>query len=271
LNAQWGVCSRIDTITVNILHKPIPNAGQDTTVCFDKTYASLHGTATNLSGTVNYEWSDATNLQTPHSSSTLALPQGSETFTLTVTDNYGCNFSVTDEVVVFVQPPVPAFAGNDTIAVIGEPHQLHASGGVSYLWTPGTDLNFTNIQNPLATLDHDQLFEVTVTDAAGCVGSDRVYVQVYPPGFHVPNAFTPNGDGLNDVFRVVPAGIAYTEWFRIFNRYGQLVFETNQWMKGWDGTFQGKKQPVGNYVWILKGVDKNNKVIEMKGTVLLIQ
>ncbi|MEO6671104.1 MAG: gliding motility-associated C-terminal domain-containing protein [Ferruginibacter sp.] len=271
LNAQWGVCSRVDTITVNLLHKPIANAGQDTAVCFDKQFATLHGTATNLSGTVNYEWSDTTNLSTPHSSTTAALPQGTETFILTVTDNYGCNFSVTDEVVVAVQPPVPAFAGNDTTAVIGEPHQLHATGGVSYMWSPATPLNSSNIQNPLATLDHDQLFEVTVTDVAGCVGTDRVYIQVYPPGFHLPNAFTPNGDGLNDVFRVIPAGIAYTEWFRIFNRYGQLVFQTNQYLKGWDGTFQGKKQPIGNYVWILKGVDKNNRVIEMKGTVLLVQ
>ena len=76
---------------------------------------------------------------------------------------------------------------------------------------------------------------------------------------------------MNDRFRVIPAGIAYTDYFRIFNRYGQLVFETNQWLKGWDGSFQGKLQPMGNYVWILKGKDKNGKVIEMKGTVLLIQ
>ena len=272
LNAQWGVCSRIDTIKISVLHKPIPNAGQDTAVCFDKAIATLHGTASNLSGTVNYEWSDTTNLVTPHNAVTVANPHATETFVLTVTDNYGCNFSVTDQVVVIVQPPVPAFAGNDTIAVIGEPHQLNATGGVSYTWLPANDLNFSNIPNPLATLNHDQLFQVTVTDAAGCVGYDKVYVQVYPgPGFQVPNAFTPNGDGLNDIFRVIPVGISYTEWFRIFNRYGQLVFETNQYLKGWDGTFQGKKQPIGNYVWVLKGRDKNNKVVEMKGTVLIVQ
>ncbi len=271
LNAQWGVCSRIDTITINLLHKPIPYAGEDTAVCFDKTYAFLHGSATNLSGTVNYEWSDTTNLLTPHQSSTTATPPSTEIFTLTVTDNYGCNFSVTDQVVVVVQPPVPAFAGNDTIAVVGQPLQLHASGGVSYEWTPTAPLDFSNVQYPHATLYQDQLFQVRVTDVAGCIGNDKVFVQVYPDGYQIPNAFSPNGDGLNDVFRVIPAGIAYTEWFRIFNRYGQLVFETNQWLKGWDGTFQGKKQPIGNYVWVLKGVDKNNRTVELKGTIMLIQ
>ncbi|MBS1743321.1 MAG: gliding motility-associated C-terminal domain-containing protein [Bacteroidetes bacterium] len=272
LVAQWGVCSRTDTMTINVKLKPIPDAGQDTAVCHDKPIAYLHGTASHLSGTVNYEWSDTMHLQTPHAANTLAAPTDTETFTLTVTDNYGCNFSVQDVMVVVVQPPVPAFAGNDTIAVINEPHQLLASGGVSYSWTPSAPLNFSNIQNPLAVLDHDQMFVVTVTDQAGCVGTDNVYVQVYPgPGYHIPTAFTPNGDGLNDRFRVIPAGIAYTDYFRIFNRYGQLVFETNQWLKGWDGSFQGKLQPMGNYVWILKGKDKNGKVIEMKGTVLLIQ
>ncbi|MEO6671103.1 MAG: gliding motility-associated C-terminal domain-containing protein [Ferruginibacter sp.] len=272
LNAQWGVCSRKDSITVNILHKPIPNAGKDTAVCFDRTVAILNGTATNLSGTVNYEWTDTTNLQTPHSAVTVATPPTTEVFILTVTDNYGCNFRETDRVTVVVQPPVPAYGGHDTIAVIGQQHQLTATGGVSYAWTPSNDLNFSNIPNPLATLDHDQLFQVTVTDVAGCVGKDNVYVQVYPgPLYHIPNAFSPNGDGLNDIFRVVPAGISYTEWFRIFNRFGELVFESNQWLKGWDGTFKGKKQPIGNYVWVLKGRDKNNKVVEMKGTVLIVQ
>ncbi len=272
LDATWGICHRLDTIKINLLHKPIANAGADTAVCYDRTTAVLHGTATNLSGTVNYLWSDTTHLQTPHDAVTVATPVITETFTLTVTDNYGCNFSIPDEVTVTVQPPVPAFAGNDTIAVLGQPHQLLASGGVDYVWSPGYPLNLSNIANPLATLDHDQEFTVIVTDWAGCVGSDKVFLQVYQgPTYHVPNAFSPNGDGQNETFRVIPPGISYTEWFRIFNRFGELVFETNKWMKGWDGTYKGKKQPVGNYIWILKGVDKFGKVVEMKGTVMLVQ
>jgi gliding motility-associated-like protein len=272
LHAQWGACSREDTIVVNILHKPVSHAGIDTAIC-NQTYAILRGSATNLSGTVTYAWSPAGSVQNPVAPVTIATP-GSTTqfYTLTVTDNYNCNFTVTDQVLVTVQPPVPAFAGNDTIAVKDAPHQLFGSGGADYLWSPAAPLNLATAQNPLATLNHDQLFILKVTDIAGCIGYDTVFVQVYVgPNYYIPNAFTPNGDGENDIFRAIPPGIVATEYFRIFNRYGQLVFETNQWLKGWDGKYRGKPQPMGAYVWFIKGIDKNGKIIERKGTVLLVQ
>ena len=271
LNARWGVCFREDTIVVNILHKPVPDAGPDMAVCNYKRDTILVGSASNLSGTVNFQWSPPETLQTPNNFTTIATPDSTQIYTLTVTDNYGCNFSVTDQVKVTVQPPVPAYAGHDTIAVSGVPHQLMSSGGVSYEWTPSFPLNLSTAQNPLATLTQDQLFVVTVTDNEGCKGNDSVFVQVYNgPCYYVPNSFSPNGDGLNDIFRAIPVGISYTEWFRVYNRYGQLVFQTNRWLKGWDGTYLGKRQPTGNYVWMIKGVDKNGKVVEQKGTIMII-
>ena len=274
LLAQWGTCSRRDTITINVLHKPIADAGKDTAIC-NISYAILRGDASNLSGTVNYTWSPATNVQAPTQQITNVYPAGNDstyTYTLTVTDNYGCNFSVTDAVNVRVQPPVPAFAGNDTIAVKGIPHQLYGSGGNTYLWSPSFPLNSALNQNPLATLQNDTKFVLKVTDFAGCIGYDTVFIKVYVgPTYYVPNAFTPNGDGQNDVFRAIPVGIEKTDWFRIFNRYGETVFETNQFLKGWDGTYRGKKQQVGTYVWIIKGTDRNGKTVQMKGTVLLLQ
>ena len=272
LNARWGACVREDTIIVNVLHKPIPNAGLDTAIC-NQTYAILRGSATNLSGPVYYVWTPAGSVQDDSSAVTIATPGSiSQVYTLTVTDNYGCNFLVRDSVLITVQPPVPAYAGNDTTAILGVPHQLFGSGGVDYLWSPSFPLNLATQQNPLATLTNDQQFVLQVTDIAGCIGYDTVFVQVYVgPNYYVPNAFSPNGDGLNDIFRAVPVGIAKTDWFRVFNRYGQLVFETNEWLKGWDGKFQGRAQPMGVYVWIIKGVDKGGRVVEMKGTVMLVQ
>jgi gliding motility-associated-like protein len=274
LHAQWGGCERRDTIVVNVLRKPVANAGLDTAIC-NLTYAILRGSAGNLSGAVNYTWSPATDVEFPTQAVTRVYPPGNNTvytYTLTVRDEYGCNFSVTDQVDVTVQPPVPAFAGNDTTAVLGSPHQLSASGGDDYLWSPSAPLNSATVQNPLATLSQDQKFVVRVTDFAGCIGYDTVFVKVYSgPAYYIPNAFTPNGDGLNDVFRPVPAGIARTEYFRIFNRFGETIFETNQYLKGWDGTYKGKKQPIGAYVWIIKGIDRDGKKIELKGTVMLVQ
>jgi gliding motility-associated-like protein len=250
LNAKWGVCpAREDTITVLVKRRPIPDAGPTAYVCYDNKVTTLNGSASHLSGTVNYEWTDTTHLETPHTNVTVARPDTTEDFILTVTDNYGCNFIEKDTVRVYVQPPVPAFAGNDTIAIRGTPHQLLATGGVNYEWTPSTPLNLSTIANPLATLFNDQQFVVKVTDIGGCIGFDTVYVQIYDgPAYYVPNTFSPNGDGINDIFRAIPVGISYTEWFRVFNRFGELVFETNKWLKGWDGTYLGKKQSPGVYV-----------------------
>lgn len=274
LHAQWGGCERWDTIVVNVLRKPVANAGLDTAIC-NKTYAILRGSSSNLSGTVNYAWSPVADVEFPNQAVTRVNPPGNNReyiYTLTVTDNYGCNFSVTDEVRVRVQPPVPAFAGNDTTAVRGVPHQMFATGGDEYLWTPAGPLSNASAQNPLATLNTDQKFVVRVTDFAGCIGYDTVFIKVYAgPAYYIPNAFTPNGDGLNDVFRPIPAGIARTQYFRIFNRFGEVIFETNQFMKGWDGTYKGKKQPIGAYVWVIKGIDRNGQKVEMKGTVMLVQ
>jgi gliding motility-associated-like protein len=259
---------------VKVLAKPIANAGRDTAIC-DISYAVLTGSASNVSGPVNFAWSPAANIQFPNQAVTRVYPVGNNTtftYTLTVTDNYGCRFSVTDQVAVRVQPPVPAFAGNDTIAVTNVPHQLFGSGGDDYLWSPSTPLNSPFAQNPLATLQNDTKFILQVTDFAGCIGYDTVFIKVYNgPTYYVPNAFSPNGDGLNDIFRAVPSGIVRTEYFRIFNRYGNLVFDTREFLKGWDGSFLGKKQPVGAYVWMVKGVDRDGKTVEMKGTVMLVQ
>jgi gliding motility-associated-like protein len=116
------------------------------------------------------------------------------------------------------------------------------------------------------------MFIVLVTDIAGCVGSDTVFVKVYDgPAYYVPNAFSPNGDGLNDVFRPVPVGMTTTEFFRVFNRFGDIIFETNKWLRGWDGTYLGRTQPTGTYVWVVKGKDRNGKTVEAKGTVVLIR
>lgn len=273
LTASYGVCQRSDNVNINVLRKPVADAGIDTIIC-DRTTAFLHGSASNLSGTVNYLWTPANDLTSANTDTTTAMPasNGPHTYTLQISDNYGCNFKVTDAVTVTVNVPPPAFAGNDTIAVMNLPHQLSARGGINYVWSPGGVLNNPFIKNPVAILANDTRFYLRVTDNAGCVGYDTVNIKVYAgPAYYIPNAFTPNGDGLNDVFRAIPPGIVKTDYFRIFNRWGQMLFETHQYMKGWDGTFVGKPQPNGVYVWMIKGIDKFGKVVEMRGTVTLIK
>ena len=271
LVARWGVCERRDTITVSVRRRPIVDAGRDTAICVGGQ-ATLLGSATNLSGSVSYTWTPADSLNRTDTPRVVANPSLTTRYFLTVRDNYNCNFVITDSVLVTVQPPIIAFAGNDTIAVQGLPHQLNATGGFSYQWTPSNVLNNPSIPNPRATLQNDTRFVVRVADQVGCFAFDTVFVKVFVgPTYYLPSAFSPNNDGLNDIFRPLPVGITRTDYFRVFNRYGQLIFETNKYREGWDGTFKGVKQNPGAYVWVIKGIDRNGRSVTQQGTVMLVR
>ncbi|MFC4261809.1 gliding motility-associated C-terminal domain-containing protein [Ferruginibacter yonginensis] len=276
LKATLGGCSAEDTINVNVNWKPIVDAGPNTPICLNDS-TLLTGIVTHTTGAItSYTWTPTDSLRTPNAISTWAYPTKSTTYKLTVVTTlatYGCDFTVSDSVKVVVQPVIRAFAGNDTIAVKGAPFQLQGSGGTRYTWSsPTATISNPFAQRPFVTLNNDANFFLKVEDAIGCSGLDSVFVKVYNgPNYYVPNAFSPNGDGQNDIFRPIPVGISNTTYFRIFNRYGELVFETNQWLKGWDGTFKGKPAIAGVYVWMVKGRDKDGKVVEMQGTVNLIR
>lgn len=273
LTAKSIVCIGSDTITVNVLHKPIAHAGNDTIICFNSS-GILQGSATNTSGSVSYLWSPSSELLSPNSATTVVTPVGirPHTYTLQVTDNYGCNFKTIDKVTVVMNGPVPAFAGHDTIASIGVPHQLMGSGGIQYLWSPAYPLNNPSIIDPVAILQNDTRFDLIVKDTLGCIGTSSVLVKVYKgTKYYVPNAFTPNGDGLNDIFKAIAPGIQRTNYFRIYNRWGQLMFQTQDVRLGWDGNYLGVPQPAAVYVWVIKGLDVTGNTIELRGTVTLIR
>ncbi|MBK6378615.1 MAG: gliding motility-associated C-terminal domain-containing protein [Chitinophagaceae bacterium] len=167
-----------------------------------------------------------------------------------------------------------AFAGNDTITASGRPLQLQASGGISYEWTPATGLNDPFIANPVATLTGTQMYTYVVRayTPLGCQSFDTIKIQVYQaPEIYLPNAFTPNGNGINDLYRGLPVGIKEFRYLKIFNRFGQQIFYSTDVNKGWDGTFKGKAQSSGVYVVIASGVDYRGLVVDRQGTVMLIR
>lgn len=271
LTAQWGVCQRSDSIQVNVKLKPIANAGFDTLICW-KSPAVLRGSVIRTSGPVSFLWSPPGRLLDSSAATTPAQPDTTQQYVLEVSDNYGCGFKVYDTVLITMLPPVAADAGHDTVAVEGVPHQLFGGGGVTYVWTPANVLDNPFAQEPKATIFSDTRFTLYVQNIAGCLGTDDVFIKVYKgPTYYLPNAFSPNGDGLNDVFRPTPVGIVRTNYFRVFNRYGELMYDTKEYRKGWDGTFKGKKQDQGTYVWMISGLTRDGKTLEMKGTVILIR
>jgi gliding motility-associated-like protein len=172
---------------------------------------------------------------------------------------------------------VKIFAGNDTIAAINQPLQLKVveignAGVTTWSWSPGTGLDNPSADNPVAILIQDQYYIVTGTTPEGCEGWDDIRVKVYKgPDIYVPSAFTPNNDGRNDLLKAIPVGIKEFHYFRIFNRWGQIVFSTQDFSKGWDGRINGVEQPTGTFVWIADAVDYLGNRVRRQGTITIIR
>jgi len=137
-------------------------------------------------------------------------------------------------------------------------------------------LDNVTIPDPVALYDGsiDSIrYRVLVSDEQNCFDSASILVKIFKtnPQIFVPTAFTPNGDGVNDLFRPIGVGIKSIEYFRVYNRWGQLVFSTTINGHGWDGNIGGKPQSTNTYVWIVKGIDYLDRPFLKKGNVTLIR
>lgn len=183
----------------------------------------------------------------------------------------GCSDTATSSIDVDKFRP---YAGNDTIIVKGEVVDFNAQGGIVYEWTPAYMLNSTNVYNPQGYYPDTGKYNysVYIKSAYGCEGYDSIQVWVVSQGsLFVPSAFSPNGDGLNDILKPLSVGYREYKYFRVFNRWGEQVFETNRIGDGWDGTNYGKTSDIGTYFWMLDAIDKDGNTIKQKGDVTLIR
>lgn len=269
--ASRDICTVHDTITVNVLPAPVANAGADTSICVGKTIR-LNG-----SGGVLYSWMPANLVSDPSLADPSIRPMQTMNYYLKVTDANGCKSLRSDSILVSVVPTVRAFAGRDTAVTIGQPLQLSGrdlgnSGASRFEWSPAWPLNDPFMANPVAVLDRDIKFTLTLTTAEGCMGTDDILVKVFQgPEIFVPTGFSPNGDGLNDVLKAIPVGMKEFRYFKVFNRWGELVFSTMNENKGWDGTIRGSRQATGSFVWMAEAVDHQGRVVVRKGVTNLLR
>ncbi|WP_158069943.1 PKD domain-containing protein [Cnuella takakiae] len=270
LLANLGNCQAQATTTVRVVPYPIAQVSADTLICYGTT-AQLRG---NIVGAA-FTWSPATSLQNANTLNPIASPAATTAYVLTATDNRGCPKPVSDTVIVQVAPRIFAQAGNDTVVVARQPLQLQASGGERYSWYPPIGLNDPLIANPVATLDGttDVLTYYVSVSQGICTAVDSVRVLVYKTGADilVPTAFTPNGDGRNDIMRPILLGMKSLDRFQVFNRWGQLVYETRTGGQGWDGRINGVLQATGSYVFIASGTSFDNRIIQRKGSFVLVR
>ena len=254
-------------------------------ICYGRS-AVLKATIT--TGT-NYSWStpsivngggNGTVGSLPYSLTVNAAPSATTDLVLIV-NNAGCPNPLRDTFHINVAPPVRVFAGNDTAVVVGQPLQLNATVNIPeanvFLWMPSTGLNNTTIPNPVALYNNTDptsiTYKVSATTAAGCQGTDEIKVTVFKTGADIfmPSAFTPNGDGHNDQIIPICVGVQQLNYFRIYNRWGQLVFSTSVMGRGWDGRIGGAMQGSSNFVYMVQGIDYTGRVITKKGNLLLVR
>ena len=205
------------------------------------------------------------------------------TYTVTVSDFYNCQSVATSFVVGTNIAPLSITANaTNTSLNEGESTTLSVSSShniVSYVWSPTTGLSDANSANPTATPTETTTYTITATDDRGCTATSQITIEVFGNEIFVPNAFAPEGNDLkNKTFRIFGNGIAEIN-LRIFDRLGQVVYETNSISEasntGWDGTFGGKQLPAGVFTWELKGKHLTGANLSYKGkntgTLLLVR
>jgi len=265
-----GKCQSRDSVTIRTVPYPAVTVNNPPGICFGDSVRL------NATGGSSYTWSPAVFLNAVNIADPIAVkPTRSVTYTVAVRDNKGCPKPVFDSVLVSVRPPVQASTGvTDTTIVIGQTIQMNASGGDRYIWTPSQWLSDINSPTAIASPENDITYEVTAIQLPeNCIGTDTVRIKVYllPPSFYVPTAFSPNGDGRNDILKPIALGMKSLRYFKVYNRLGNLVFETTELGKGWDGFYKGNPQDPAAYVWMAQGETYKGEFITRKGTVVLVR
>ncbi len=247
-------CRSYDTLKVlNIWSTPVVNLNDNPELCIGSARVLQPG---NYS---SYLWQDGTT-----SASFVAKDTG--TYHVIVADDHQCAGADTIHITTLLSPPANFLPGDTTICTYGSLQITPTANYTNYLWS-------NNATSPVINITSPGLLWLQVTDAKSCQGRDSILISLKEciQGFHIPSAFTPDNDGLNDIFRPIIGGTVKHYQFTIYNRWGKAVFTTNELYKGWDGTLGGVAQDSNVFAWTCTyQLDGQNKKQE-KGTVVLIR
>ena len=189
-----------------------------------------------------------------------------------------CNYSIEKDSTILIRvpkqgmelPPVTTYMNTNTKlqgrVIQGDTYH--------YLWEPAWGLDFNNVINPTFNFNLNQVYKINYIDSYGCVTKDTLPVYVFNNGLvdiFVPKSFSPNGDGVNDQLYAYLAGITNFHFIKIYNKFGQMVFQSTSADTPWDGAMNGNIQPFGVYVWVAEGEDINNKLVTKTGSVMLLR
>ncbi|OJW81678.1 MAG: hypothetical protein BGO69_14290 [Bacteroidetes bacterium 46-16] len=238
----------------------------DTNICpLDSVY--LHAT-----GGVFYSWTpnDPGVISDSLASDPLIYPYRDTRYEVLITDVHGCHDTL--DVKFFVHSNAIIDIPDSVRLYPGESYQMNPQGNVMYYhWFPPTGLSDDDISNPVSMPEVTTKYIVKGTTEWGCPATDSIKVIVDPESvLDIPNAFVP-GSGPNSELKIVKRGIATLKNFRIFNRWGNVVFETSDINQGWDGKYKGEPQPFGVYVYTIEAYTNTGLKFVKQGNVTLIR
>lgn len=256
-----NVCGPMqDTAFVDVV-TPEAEAWPDTTVC--------PGVPVGLSASegASYQWTPASAFDDAGIRYPMAKVYTSTAVTVAITDVHGCTASATVSLGAYPAPQVNA--GPDQVIEFGDHAQLNAIGIGNFLWEPAATLDNDTVEDPVAYTQETTTYTVTMTDANGCLATDVVTV-ILPGTLFIPNTFTPNGDGYNDLFGAWGKDLSELELW-IYNRWGELIWSTEQLSGRWDGTVNGTESPIDTYVWKVKATELAGRKHDRVGHVNLLR
>jgi gliding motility-associated-like protein len=268
---EYG-CIGHDSTRVKIQIKTTSSTGDGGDICLGESFKL------NASGAQKYEWIPAASVDDPYSPTPLATPKTTTTYIVAAQE--GTCLVDSQRVTVVVHSAPDFTAGPDKIITLGSATTLEAKGNFSKItWLYNdTTLSCHDCPNPNAHPYYTRSYVATAENEWGCKTTDSVTVIVRCNGslIFLPNTFTPNGDGQNDYFYPQGAGFDRLIAFRVYNRWGELVFETrntllNDERAGWDGSFKGERLAPDTYVYAITGRCPTGELMEFKGDVTLIR
>jgi gliding motility-associated-like protein len=259
-------CQGSETMAINLLSVNFMNLNGDRSLC-----PNIPTTLT-AGGALNYLWSPAYLVSDSTASTVTVSPSTTTTFYVYGTDNKGCKDTL--QATVVINPSAVINLGPSQTIYPGQSAQLYANGNCSYFtFTPPFGLSATNIKDPVAQPAVTTRYYVTGITEEGCAVSDSIDIIVSPESYiEMANAFSPgSGTSINDEYRIILKGQATLNTFKIFNRWGELVFSTTDINKGWNGQYKNKPQPMGSYIYVVEAVTPTGKRFNKQGNVTLIR
>ncbi|MEZ5015608.1 MAG: gliding motility-associated C-terminal domain-containing protein [Flavipsychrobacter sp.] len=268
-------CIVRDTVGIYVPKHDFKIFPEDTAVCYNDgvPFKVYNGFTYNW-----YEYKDGKYLNAEKSLSCvdcpdpIATPKKSTVYRVAISDSVWCYDTVEARVTIMPLPDVRILNKDDSTIKYGQSFKLLATGARTYNWSPVSSLTNPNISYPIATPKEATRYIVGGIGLNGCRAFDTLHVSVdYRDNLFVPTAFSPNGDGKNDLFKVSNLSFQRVMEFRVFNRWGQEIFSGAGPNVAWNGTWKGEPQDMGNYSYIIRVGFPDGYVETYKGEVTLIR